>query len=166
MTSSSTLSSSRGGQKTIVLGSLIIGSLIGASVVITSILNKSPDAPLPVPVASQSQQPTQPMPIGWVRLGAVSNTSGTASVGEPLIPTTQPVSISPPVVPSIGNQVTVTNGINYRKSWPQPPNYQLADKIGALLPGQKISILRLETFTDPTTSSPYTVVWAEVSFSQ
>jgi hypothetical protein len=62
----------------------------------------------------QPQQPSQPISIGWLRIGAVSNTSGTSSSGEPLIPTNQPVTISPPVVPSQGSQVIVTTGVNLR----------------------------------------------------
>ena len=123
---------------------------------------------------SSNPQPVQPQPqiantsssksspIGWLRLGAVKNRSGIASVGETLIATTQVVTIAPTVVPSIGEQVTIITGVNLRNSFPQPPDYKLPDKVSVLQPGHKLLIRRIETFIDPTISSPYTVVWAEV----
>ncbi|MCP2727823.1 serine/threonine-protein kinase [Limnofasciculus baicalensis] len=101
-------------------------------------------------------------PIGWLRLGAVKNTSGNAYFGETLIATTQIVTIAPTQVPSVGEQVTIITGVNLRNSFPQPPDYKLPEKVSVLQPGQKLVIHSIKTFTDPTTPSPYTVVWAEV----
>jgi serine/threonine-protein kinase len=103
-----------------------------------------------------------PSSIGWLRLGAVNNTSEIISTGEPLIATIQPVSIAPLLVPSIGDEVTVITGVNLRANFPQPPNYKLPQKLSSLTPGQKLIILRVEPFIDHTVSSNYAVVWAEV----
>ncbi|MBD2205812.1 serine/threonine protein kinase [Calothrix sp. FACHB-1219] len=104
----------------------------------------------------------QPLSRGWIRLGAVNNTVGTATVGETLISTNQPITISPSVVPQVGTQVTVINGVNVRKNKPQKPNYELPEKVSTLANGEKIVILNLDYFIDPTSTSPYTAVWAEV----
>lgn len=138
----------------------------------------SPETPVspsnPQPVQTQPSNNTQTVqtqpntsyskssPIGWLRLGAVKNTSGNASVGEKLIATIQVVTIAPTVVPSVGEQVTLITGVNLRNSFPQPPDYKLPEKVSVLQPGQKLVIHSIKTFTDPTTPSPYTAVWAEV----
>lgn len=181
-------SSTQGSGKNFILGSLIVGGLIGASIVIGLVLTKTPQssqvsssptllptqavpsqpsspsvvAPSPVPNQTQFSPSNQSTSIGWIRIGAVNNSSATASAGEPLIASTQPVAISPLVVPSVGTQVTTITGINLRRSQPKPPEYKLADKVSVLQPGQKLVILDVEVFKDPTTSSPYKVVWAEV----
>ena len=64
-------------------------------------------------------------------------------------------------MPQLGTQVTVINGVNVRKNRPQKPDYKLAEQIGVLANEEKIVILTLDYFIDPS-SSPYTVVWAEV----
>lgn len=65
-------------------------------------------------------------------------------------------------MPSVGEQVTLITGVNLRNSFPQPPDYKLPEKVSVLQPGQKLVIHSIKTFTDPTTPSPYTAVWAEV----
>ncbi len=125
--------------------------------------NTQPIQPLqPPPLQIANISSSKSSPIGWLRLGAVKNTSGNAPVGETLIATGQVVTIAPTVVPSVGEQVTIITGVNLRKSRPQPPDYKLPDKVSVLQPGQKLVIHSIQTFTDPTSSSPYTVVWAEV----
>jgi serine/threonine protein kinase, bacterial len=96
-----------------------------------------------------------------MRLGSVSTKNGDIRIGQNLIITTQPVTIDPPIVPSIGDPVLIINSVNLRVSPPQPPNYKLSERRGTLPPGQKVFIVSTNTFVD-TTSSPYTVVWAEV----
>ncbi|MBD2771569.1 serine/threonine-protein kinase [Iningainema tapete] len=164
---------------------LILGVFISVSVVIGFFLTRSPQmvvseskntqqpsstqpsaSPLPVPVATPTQLPVTPpnqtRSVGWIRIGAVNKTVGTALPGEQLIKTIQPVTIDPRVVPRIGNKVTVINGVNLRISQPQKPSYQLADSIGVAVPGQEMVILKLDSFADPTSPFPYIVVWAEV----
>ncbi len=111
---------------------------------------------------SQSGRTTSKQSLGWIRLGSVNNTNDTALVNEPLIPTNQPVMISPPVVPAIGSQVTISNGVNLRRNHPQPPDYKLQEEISVLMAGQEVTILKLKTFVDPFSESPETKVWAEV----
>ena len=118
------------------------------------------------PIAALSTNPlkqaNQAISLGWVRLGAVNNTEGKASLGEMLIPTTQPVTVYPNVVPEIGTQVTIVNAVKTRISQPLNPERRLADQKGVLTVGQKVVILNLDYFQDPTSPSPYTVMWAEV----
>lgn len=130
-----------------------------------SVSNNPPpvQSPQPPPPQIANISSSKSSPIGWLRLGAVKNTSGNAPVGETLIATTQIVTIAPTQVPSVGEQVTIITGVNLRNSFPQPPDYKLPDKVSVLQPGQKLVIHSIKTFTDPTTPSPYTVVWAEVA---
>ncbi|MBW4478013.1 MAG: serine/threonine protein kinase [Tolypothrix brevis GSE-NOS-MK-07-07A] len=171
------------GQLTDLQKIVILGGLISTSVIVGSLLTRSPQVVVsepkntPEPSASSQQiipatptqsakilqkESNQPLSLGWIRLGAVNNTVGNASIGEALIPTAQPVTISPSIVPSINNQVTVINGVNLREKQPQKPDYEIPDKKGVVVVGQKIVILNLDYFTDPKSTSPYTVVWAEV----
>ena len=62
--------------------------------------------------------------LGWVRLGSVNNTNGSATVGEKLIRTTQAVTIDPPEVPEKGDRVTIVNSVNLRADVPKPPTYR------------------------------------------
>ena len=122
-------------------------------------------SPLPSPTPSPiNSQPTssQPQAIGWIRLGAVANNSGYTSIGESLIATGQPVTIAPEFVPALGSRVTITTGANLRESFPIPPDYQLAEKVGELQSNQEIVILEIRTFVDAKSSSPHTIVWAKV----
>lgn len=100
--------------------------------------------------------------LGWIRIGAVNNAVGVQPIGQQLIPTMQPVTISPPVVPAKNNQVTVINAVNLRISQPQPPEYKLANSVGVLQPGVRVVIKELSFFKDPSSPFPYTVVWAKI----
>jgi hypothetical protein len=104
--------------------------------------------------------------LGWLRLGSVNNTNGTASAGDKLIRTTQAITIDPPEVPKKDDRVTIVNSVNLRVDVPQSPNYKLPQKRGIIQPGQKVTILDLTSFVDPTLSSPYTVVWAKIGVSK
>ncbi|WP_353932814.1 serine/threonine-protein kinase [Okeanomitos corallinicola TIOX110] len=171
----------------ILIPSLIASSLIGISIIIGFSLNKQPQIvtekidsksqvsssqPINTPSPISSTKPTepaiisstgnQPISLGWMRLGAVNNTSDNLTIGEPLIYTKQPVTISPAIVPKIGDKVTVINAVNLRINRPQSPDYKLPDKKGVVLVGQQLVIVNISSFVDPSSSSPYTVVWAEV----
>lgn len=170
------------GQLTDLQKILILGGLISASVVVGFLLTISPQvvvsepkniqepsaSPSPITPLTPTQSSVPPSKVqrgrslGWIRLGSVNNTVNTASFGEALIPTTQPLTISPSVVPSIGDQVTVINQVNLRRSQPQPPERKLAESIDVLQAGVRIVILQLDFFKDPNSPFPYTVIWAEV----
>jgi hypothetical protein len=100
--------------------------------------------------------------LGWIRLGSVNNTNGSATVGEKLIRTTQAITIDPPEVPNKGDQVTIVNSVNLRADVPQSPTYRLTKQIGIIQPGTKVTIGDSISFVDLTSSSQYTVVWAKV----
>jgi len=155
---------------------LLIGSFILVAIIIGFWITKQPQSVniSENPLTShspgnitESQNPSSKSKessssYGWIRLGAVKNASGSALVGESLIATTQPVTISPIVVPRIGSQVTTITGVNLRINVPQPPDYKLEEKISVLQPNQQLKIINLKTFVDRNSPSPYTVVWAEV----
>jgi hypothetical protein len=101
--------------------------------------------------------------LGWVRLGAVNNTNGSATVGEKLIRTTQAITIDPAEVPKKGERVTIINSVNLRADVPKPPTYRLTNQIGMIQPGEKVTISELAIFVDSTSYSKYTVVWAKIS---
>jgi serine/threonine protein kinase, bacterial len=104
--------------------------------------------------------------IGWLRIGAVASRDGQITIGQQLLSTSQPVTISPSVVPSIGAKIKVINSVNIRISTPQPPDYKLPEQTAALPPGQELVIINTHAFVDTTSSSPFTVVWAEVGIKQ
>jgi serine/threonine-protein kinase len=116
----------------------------------------------PAPESVLPTSPPQTSSLGWIRLGSVNNITGTALTGEMLIATTQPVTISPVAVPKVGDQVVTITGVNLRRDLPQPPNYQLEEKVSVLQPNQRLKVLNIKTFVDSNSPSPYTVVWAEV----
>jgi len=118
--------------------------------------------PQPQTVTTPAPASIQPESIGWIRIGAVRNTSGYAAVGNALISTTQPVTISPMVVPALKDRVITISGVNLRDDAPKPPLYKIGRKVSTLLANQKLQILNLKTFVDNNSSSPYTIVWAEV----
>lgn len=105
---------------------------------------------------------SQVQPIGWIWLGAVENKSGIFSYGSPLIPTQrQPVTITPSVVPSPGNIVTLKTPVNLRDSVPQPPAFKLTNKLSQpIRTGQQVQILRIEGFIDKNSDS--TKIWAQI----
>jgi len=159
----------------IIIASLITSIFIGGSIIFGFSLNKQPQI-MTEKIDSQpinTQSPTisdksienQPLSLGWMRLGAVNNTSGVVTVEEQLISTKQPVTISPAIVPKIGDQVTVINGVNLRINRPQKPDYKLPDKKGVVVVGQKLVIINLDYFIDSSSPSPYTAVWAEVGLN-
>ncbi|MCT7989307.1 serine/threonine-protein kinase [Laspinema olomoucense] len=150
-------------QKAAIMGG-IVGVIIIAASAIPGLFFSDRNVILSdQPSRSQSQGGrTSKQSLGWIRLGSVNNTDDTASVNEPLIPTTQPVMISPPVVPAIGSTVIISNGVNLRRNHPQPPDYKLEQEISVLMAGQEVTILKLKTFVDPSSPSPETKVWAEV----
>ncbi|KAB8319216.1 serine/threonine protein kinase [Tolypothrix campylonemoides VB511288] len=135
---------------------LIMGGVIGACVIGGLWLTREQQS------ISSPQKPTQPVSIGWLRAGSVDNTSGNLSNGEPLIPSKQPVTISPPVVPSPNSQVILTTDVNLRSNRPQPPQYDLTGKRTTLRAGQRLVVLRVYSFVDPNSDSPLTKVWVEV----
>ena len=104
--------------------------------------------------------------LGWLRLGAANNINGTVSARKKLIRTTQVITIDPPEVPKKGDRVTIVNSVNLRANAPQSPNYKLTEKRGIIQPGQKVTIINLASFVDPTSSSPYTVIWAEIGVNK
>jgi hypothetical protein len=101
--------------------------------------------------------------LGWIRLGSVNNTNGSATVGEKLITTTQAITIDPAEVPNKGDRVTIVNSVNLRADVPQSPTYRLTKQIGIIQPGTKVTIGDLTTFVDSNSSSSYTVVWAKIA---
>jgi hypothetical protein len=97
-------------------------------------------------------------PIGWIRIGVVNNASGSLSAGEPLIRSSNPQlapSVDSPVVPSIGEVVTVKKLVNLRKD--RPKSY-LPKIIASLKPGEKLVIVKVESLVIP----PRKEVWAQV----
>jgi serine/threonine protein kinase len=104
--------------------------------------------------------------VGWLRLGAVGTRDGQISVGQQLISTAQPVTISPSIVPRIGAHIKVINSVNIRVSAPQAPYYKLPEQKAAFPPGQELVIINTDAFVDPTSPSPFTAVWAEVGIKK
>jgi hypothetical protein len=117
------------------------------------------------PSALVSAPSNPPKSIGWVRIGAVNTTSGEIAVGQQLIKTTQPVTISPSRVPHIGASVEVVQSVNVRVNAPKTPDYKLAQEKPALPKRQKIVIINTHSFVD-LASSPLTAVWAEVGIKE
>jgi hypothetical protein len=117
------------------------------------------------PSALVSAPSNLPKSIGWVRIGAVDNTSGEIFVGQQLIKTTQPVTISPSRVPQIGATVEVIHSVNVRVNAPKAPDYKLAQEKPALPKKQIIVIINTHSFVD-SASSPLTAVWAEVGIKE
>ena len=74
-------------------------------------------------------------------VSAIDSVKAVVTVEEQLISTKQPVTISPAIVPKIGDQVTVINGVNLRINRPQKPDYKLPDKKGVVVVGQKLVII-------------------------
>jgi hypothetical protein len=114
--------------------------------------------------ANSNYTPSKSQGIGWIWLGSINNKLGTFSYGEPLIPSkTQPVTITPSIVPSLGAIVILKSATNLRTNIPQPPKFKLPDRVSKpLKTGQKLEIIRVEAFVDNNSDSEYTRVWAEV----
>ncbi|HIK53551.1 MAG TPA: serine/threonine protein kinase [Oscillatoriales cyanobacterium M59_W2019_021] len=174
--------------KPILLAGAIAGGLIGISTIVglalTRTSEKDTTQTTPISETSNLQQespPPTPTPqstaveninpanipvqsnqgVGWIRIGAVPNSSTTIQDGIPLIATNQPVTIQPPVVPQNNSQVTILTGVNVRKGVPEPPNYDLTEQISVLPPGTKVIVLQKKSFVTPSNTSAV-AVWAEV----
>jgi hypothetical protein len=130
--------------------------------IVSSIPETSTSSPLNNEVSNQTHN--QDEIIGWIWLGAVNNKIGVFSPGEQLIPSKrQPVTITPSVVPSPGAVVTIKTPTNIRVNIPQPPKFELPDRVSkSLRTGQKLKIIRVEAFVDNNSTSEYTRVWAAV----
>ncbi len=121
----------------------------------------SQSRPEPTPISTPQTIP-QARTLGWVRIGAVDVNMNHQTSGASLIRTGQPVTISPPFIPKIGDEVIISNNVNLRVDYPKPPNYRLAEQTSVLPTGQKVIIQDLVSFVDQTTTSPYPAVWAKV----
>lgn len=102
--------------------------------------------------------------LGWIRIGSVGRQDGKSPVGQALIKTTQPVTISPLVVPTVGDRVDIIEGVKIRAGHPEQPRYKLKAKQGELVQGEEVVILNIESFVDTTVDSSYTAVWAEIGY--
>lgn len=100
-------------------------------------------------------------PTGWIWIGMVNNTSGSLSVGKPLIlqpPNSEEFpSIYPPVVPSAGAIVTVKYKVNLRKE-----KSLSGQPIVKLKKGEKLVILKVESLRNINKNSPYIQLRAQV----
>jgi serine/threonine protein kinase, bacterial len=132
--------------------------------------SSSIESPIPIKkttTISPSLSATESVEImanGWIRIGAIDNKSGNSNSGDQLVATKQPVTISPPTVPQIGDQIRLTTSVNLRSGVPEYPNYLLKSERGELPSGQSLVIRQIRSFVDSTGSSPSkTIVWAEVA---
>lgn len=143
-----------------VLTSIVIVTIGGGSILINQLPHIS-GIPLLVPNLTLSSTRNL-TPIGWIRIGVVSNISGSLSAGEKLLQSSNPrlaSSIDTPVVPSIGAVVTVNNPVNLREKRPQT---YLPDTLGLLKPGEKLIILKVKPLVIHDPNLPRMEVWAEV----
>ena len=104
--------------------------------------------------------------IGWMRVGAINHELASLRDGLPLIATSQPVTINPPVVPKLGDKIITVTGVNIRKKPPASPDYDpdKQEKLSVLNQPTRLVIIDKKTFVDPRRPSS-TVVWAEVSLN-
>ncbi|MCC5899271.1 MAG: serine/threonine protein kinase [Phormidium sp. BM_Day4_Bin.17] len=105
----------------------------------------SQPSPEPTSIATPQTTPQPPNPrqvrtLGWVRIGAVDIEMSHQTSGASLIRTSQPVTISPPFMPKIGDEVIISNNVNLRVDHPKPPNYRLAEQSSVLPTGQRVII--------------------------
>jgi hypothetical protein len=146
----------------IIAGAIIVGSIVFSTSLMSSRnpsqINKDKSVSL-----TKSDFLTS---LGWLRLGSVNNTNGSASAGEKLIRTTQAITIAPSEVPKKGDRVTIINSVNLRADVPQPPNYRLTEMKGIISPGKEVIIIEVTSFVDSTSSSQYTAVWAKIGVSK
>jgi hypothetical protein len=140
---------------TTVIVRAVIG-LVGVTIVINHlphILSMSSLAPNLTSNATQNI-----IPIGWIRIGVVNNTSSNMSSGDRLIQSSNrrlAPSVDSPVVPSIGAVVTLKNPVNLRKDRPKA---YLPESLALLKPGEKLVIVKVEPLVIP----PRKEVWAQV----
>jgi hypothetical protein len=96
---------------------------------------------------------------GWIQLGVIDKDSK-LSVGTQLL---QPSntrlypSLDPPVVPSLGNIVTVKNKVNLRKD-----KFLSSEPLDELQPGEKVIVQKVEIFTKSPQASPYIILRAQI----
>ena len=104
--------------------------------------------------------------IGWIRVGAINHELASLRDGLPLIATSQPVTINPPVVPKMGDKIITVTGVNIRKNPPASPDYDpdKQEKLSVLNQPTKLVIIDKKTFVDPRRPSN-TIVWVEVSLN-
>jgi hypothetical protein len=145
---------------TTVITPVVIG-LVGGTIAINQLPHNISGISSSVPdlTLNSTQNIT---PIGWIRIGVVNNTSGSLSAGEQLIQSSNEQlapSIDSPVVPLIGEVVTVKNSVNLRKD--RPKSY-LPEIIDSLKPGEKLIIVKVESLVIPDPNFPRKAVWAQV----
>lgn len=118
-------------------------------------------------LAGQSSNPSTvkqslPQEIGWIWIGSVNNSQGLYTYGEPLLSTHQPVTITPSVVPSPGEEIVIKTRVNLRNMVPQPPNFSLGDKVRVVYPGETFTVIRVEGFVDYNSDDSRTRIWAAI----
>ena len=131
-----------------------------------------PDIVSPLSVKSsspiQEKSPQNVQSMGWIRIGAINHELTSLKDGLPLIATTtQPVTVSPSVVPKIGDKIITKTEVNLRKRPPASPDYDpdKQERLSAFKNPTKLIVLDKKTFIDPKNSS-VTVIWAEVSSNE
>ncbi len=100
---------------------------------------------------------------GWIFLGIINKSSSTALMKNSLIE--GPKSTDSPVVPSVGEVVTITAkpGVTLRKSRPQEPNYSYQEEkaLAILKQNDKLKILKVESIKNYQNLQTVKI-WAEV----
>jgi hypothetical protein len=102
---------------------------------------------------------------GYVRIGAINkkDVKTSVGVGQLLIPTRQPVTISPPKIPNSGDQIKVVRDVYVRSNVPKSPDYNPPEpSIQVLSPGQKLLVLEVHSIADP--SQQHISVWAKIQY--
>jgi hypothetical protein len=146
----------------IIAGAIIVGSIVFSTSLMSSRHTSQIDKDKSISLTKSDFLTS----LGWLRLGSVNNTNGSASAGEKLIRTTQAITIAPSEVPKKGDRVTIINSVNLRADVPQPPNYRLTEMKGIIPPGKEVVIIEVTSFVDSTSSSQHTVVWAKIGVSR
>ena len=93
----------------------VTGTLIGIATGLMSIFQSvkptQPDIvstpPVESPRSRQEKLPQNIQSIGWIRVGAINHELMSLKDGVPLIATSQPVTVSPSVVPKIGDKIKI-----------------------------------------------------------
>lgn len=144
------------------LATVITPVVIGVSGIIA--INHLPHIlRMPSLVPNLTSNPIQNItPIGWMRIGVVNNASSSLSVEEQLIQSSNPrlaPSVDSPVVPLIGEVVSVKKPVNLRKD--RPKSY-LPKSLALLKPGEKLVIVKVEPLVISDPNFPRKEVWAQV----
>ncbi|GAB4341113.1 MAG: hypothetical protein Fur0042_02270 [Cyanophyceae cyanobacterium] len=139
-----------------------------------AVAGPSPFASFPVtthtldsPLAAQSPnssvvQRSSLQEIGWIRIGSVNNSQGLYTYGEPLLSTSQPVTITPSVVPSPGQKIIIKASVNLRNAVPKSPTFSLGERVRTAHPGERFTVIRIEGFVDYSSDDLRTRIWAAV----